>query len=186
MKMRMIKLRPEFLLKTLRGKTNSFASNLPDDTELLDIKYDLFSNQVLAIIRSESFEDIPESCPIEEFNVIYTPEFTVVYAPSTKEPQLTISSKTQPLTAISPKPESQPTKEIRIQPSPDTSDVEEEFTPEQRKLLSFKVEGEYVIVKPVQFLKAEWDDINDVVRSLGGKWVKGDVSSSWAIPRQES
>jgi hypothetical protein len=184
--MRMIKLRPDFLIKTLRGKTNSFASNLPDDTELLDIKYDLFSNQVLAIIRSDSFEDIAESYPIEEFHVTYTPEFTVVYAPRTRKPQPTISSKTQPLTTTSPKPESQPAKEIRIQPSPDTSEVEEEFTPEQRKLLSFTAEDEYVIVKPMQFLEAEWDDINAVVRSLGGKWVKGDVSSYWAIPRQQS
>jgi hypothetical protein len=186
MKMRMIKLRPEFLMKLLRGKTNSFASNLPDDAELLEVKYDLFSNQVLAIVRSNSFEDIAESYPIEEFNVTYTPEFDVVYAPSTREPQPKISSKTQPLPAISPKPESQPAKEIRIQPSSDTSGVEEEFTPEQRKLLSFTVKDENVIVKPIQFLKAEWDDINDIVKSLGGKWVKGDVSSYWAIPRQQS
>jgi hypothetical protein len=38
------------------------------------------------------------------------------------------------------------------------------------------------VVKPVQFLKAEWDDINDVVRGLGGKWVKGDIISYWEIP----
>jgi len=187
MKMRMIKLRPEFFIKVLRGKTNSFASNLPDDTELLDIKIDLFSNQVLAIVRSNSFEDIPESYPIEEFNVTYTPEFSVVYSPKTKEPQPQMGSKTQsPLPVVSPKLESQPTKEIRIAPSSDTSGVEEEFTPEQRKLLSFTVKDENVIVKPIQFLKTEWDDINDVVKSLGGKWVKGDAGSYWIIPLQQS
>jgi hypothetical protein len=31
-------------------------------------------------------------------------------------------------------------------------------------------------------LKAEWNEINDVVKSLGGKWVKGDIVSYWAIP----
>jgi len=187
MKMRMIKLRPEFLMKMLEGKTNSYASNLPDDTELLDVKYDLFSNQVLAIVRSNSFEDVPESYPIEEFNVIYTPEFSLVYSPRTKEPQPMISSKTQPLPAISLKPESQPAKEIRIQSSSDTSEVEEEFTPKQRRLLSFTAEDENVIVKPIQFLRKEWGDINDVVKSLGGKWVKDDVGSSyWAIPRQQT
>ena len=186
MKMRMIKLRPEFLITTLRGKTNSFASNLPDDTELLDIKYDLFSNQVFAIVRSDSFEDIAESYPIPEFDVIYTPEFNIVVAPSSRETQPTISSKIQPQTTIGIKPGSQPLKELRIQSSQDISEVEEEFSPEQRKLLSFTVKDEYVIVKPIQFLKAEWDDINDVVRSLGGKWVKDDAGSYWAIPRQLS
>ena len=38
------------------------------------------------------------------------------------------------------------------------------------------------MVKPVMFLKAEWEDINEVVRSLGGKWVKGDIISYWEIP----
>ena len=42
---------------------------MPDDAELLGIKYDLFSNQVLAIIRSDSFKDAAESAPIEEFTL---------------------------------------------------------------------------------------------------------------------
>ena len=170
----------------LRGKTNSFASNLPDDTELLDIKYDLFSNQVFAIIRSDSFEHAPESCSPPEFDVICTPEFNLGRAPSSKEPQPTTSSKIQLPITISSKPEIQPIKELRIQSSQDLSEVEKEFTPEQRKLLSFTVKDEYVTIKPIQFLKEEWDDLNDVVRSLGGKWVKGNESSYWAIPRRQS
>ena len=184
--MRMIRLRPEFLIKILRGKTNSFASNLPDDTELLDIKYDLFSNQVFAIVRSDSFEHAPESCSTPEFDVIYTPEFNVSRAPSSKEPQPTISSNTQPPIRIGSKPEIQPMKELRIRPNQELSEVEKEFTPEQRKLLSFKVKDEYVTIKPIQFLKDEWDDVNDVVRSLGGKWVKGNEGSYWTIPCRQS
>jgi hypothetical protein len=184
MKMRMIKLNPDFLMKTMRGKTNSFASNLPEDTELLDIKHDLFTNQIVAIIRSDSFEDIAESYPIPEFNVSYAPEFNINYAPGKKESQPIISFKTQPEPVISAGPELEVTKEMGIQTSQDTREVEEEFSPEQRKLLSFTVKGEYVIVKPIQFLKAEWEDINDVVRSLDGRWVKGDLGSYWAIPRK--
>lgn len=186
MKMRMIKLRPELLIKILRGKTSSYASNLPDDTELLDIKYDLFSNQVFAIVKSDSFEHAPESCSTPEFDVIYTPEFNVSCAPSSKEPQPTISSKIQPLITVGPKPEIQPMKELRSQSSQDLSEVEREFTPEQRKLLRFTVKDEYVAVKPIQFLKEEWDDLNDVARSLGGKWVKGNEGSYWAIPCRQS
>jgi len=169
MKMRMIKLNPEFLIETLQGKAASLTSNLPDDIELLDIKYDLFSKQVYAIIRSDSFEDVAEAYPIPEFNVIYTA--------STK-------AKSQPTT--NSKPEAKPTEKTQTRTSQGTSSVEKEFSQEQRELLSFTVDGEYVIVKPIQYLKTEWNEINDVVKSLGGKWVKGDISSYWAIPLQQS
>ena len=71
-----------------------------------------------------------------------------------------------------------------VQPSKFEIKMENEFSPDQRKLLSFQVKGEFVIVKPIQFLKEEWEDINEVVRSLGGKWVKGDIISYWEIPLQ--
>jgi len=169
MKMRMIKLPPDFLIETLQGKAVPFTSNLPDDIELLDIKYDLFSKQVSAIIRSDSFEDVAESYPIPEFNVIYITNPKAESKPTTNS-----------------KPEFKPTEKTPIQPSQDTSAVEKEFSPEQCELLSFTVDGEYVIVKPNQYLKTEWDEINGTVRSLGGKWVKGDSFSYWVIPLQQS
>jgi hypothetical protein len=167
MKMRMIKLNPEFLIETLQGKAASFTSNLPDDIELLDIKYDLFSKQVYAIVRSDSFEDVTESFPIPEFNVVYT---------------ASAKAKSQPTT--NSKPEAKSTENTQTRTSQGSSAVEKEFSKEQRELLSFTVEEEYVIVKPIQYLKAEWNEINDVVKSLGGKWVKGDIVSYWAIPLQ--
>jgi hypothetical protein len=169
MKMRMIKLNPEFLIEALQGKAAPCTSNLPDDVDLLDIKYDLFSMQVFAIIRSDSFEDVAESYPIPEFKVIYT-----------------TSSKVEIQPTISTKIESKPIEKPRIQTSQDVRAVEEEFSPEQLELLSFTVDGDYVVVKPIQYLKAEWNEINAVVRSLGGKWVKGDSISYWAIPLKQS
>jgi hypothetical protein len=166
MKMRMIKLHPKFLIETLQGKASSFTSNLPDDIELLDVKYDLFSKQVSAVIRSDSFEDVAESYPIPEFNVIYT-----------------TNPKTESQPTTNSKPGSEPTEKTPVQPSQDTSAVEKEFSPEQRNLLSFTVDGEYVTIKPNQYLKDEWDEINDTVRSLGGKWTKGNNFSYWAIRR---
>jgi hypothetical protein len=171
MKMRIIKLNPDFLIDALQGKAAAFASNLPDDVELLDVKYDLFAQQVLAIVRSDSFEDVADSYPIPELNVIYTK--------SAKE-----SAKAKPQPATSIKPESKPAEKTRVQISQDVRAVEEEFSPEQRELLTFTVDGDYVVVKPIQYLKDDWNEINDVVRSLGGKWVKGDFSSYWAIPIQ--
>ena len=169
MKMRMIKLNPEFLMEALRGKSASFTSNLPDNVELLDVKYDLFSKQILAIVRSDSFEDIAESYPIPEFNVTYATSAKTVSQPATMT-----------------KPEPVPIVKTQPRPKRDTSMMEEEFTPEQRKLLSFKVEGDFVIVKPIQYLKAEWNELNEVVRSLSGRWVKGNIISYWEIPLQQS
>jgi hypothetical protein len=161
--MRTIRLTPKFLLEALQGKAPSYATNLPNDAQLLDLKFDLCSNQVFAVVRSDSFEDVAELYPVPELKLAYTEKVKIAIS--------------QPTSTA--KPEPKPT-----QPSQTTSKLEREFTPEQRKLLSFKIEGDHIVVKPTQFLKAEWDDINDIVRSLGGKWVKGDIVSYWEIPVQ--
>jgi hypothetical protein len=171
MKIRMIKLNPEFLMQALQRKAETLASNLPSDVELLDIKFDLFSGEVLAVVRSSSFEDIADAYPI--------PEFKVAYAKSVKrevQPAKNVVLKPKP--AVVAKPAEKP----RVQADQDVRGVEEEFSPEQRELLSFTVDGDYVVIKPIEYLKAEWSEINDVVKSLGGRWVKGDIISYWEVP----
>jgi hypothetical protein len=170
----MIKLNPDFLMKAIQGKETAFTSNLPGDVELLDVKYDLFAKQVFAIVRSDSFEDVGDAYPIPEFKVIYTKSSKTETKP---EPKPVASAKHE----LKP-----PAEKAPVPTSQDVRAVEEEFSPEQRELLSFRVDGDYVVVKPIQYLKDEWNDINDVVRSLGGKWVKGDFASYWAIPMQQS
>ena len=172
MKIRIVKLSPELLMGFLQGKAASFASILPEDAELLDLKLDLFSRQVLAVVRSESFEDVAECYPIPE----------LALTKSTKTEQK-VAPKTAALMKTEPKPESSKATQV-AQPSKSAGKWENEFSPEQRKVLSFQVKDDCVVVKPIQFLKAEWDDINEVVRSLGGKWVKGDIISYWEIPVQ--
>lgn len=173
--MRTIKLNPNFLRDALQGKASTFASNLPDDVQLLDIKFDLSSNQILAVIRSDNFKDIAELYPIPEFEIVFNEITKTVARPGPPKIELAPSISKN-------KPEETQHKKLPAKPTQSTQNMEEEFSPEQRKLLSFTAEGEYVIVKPTQFLKAEWEDINEVVRSLGGKWIKGDIISYWQIP----
>jgi hypothetical protein len=161
MKIRIVKLTPESLAGLLQGKVSNFITNLPNDVEILDVKMDLFSKQVSVVVRSDSFEDVAENLPIPEFQLS-----------KTVKPQVS----TEPKSMIAKLPQPQPNRM--------GSKMENEFSPEQRKLLSFTVKEDCVVVKPVMFLKAEWDDINEVVRSLGGKWVKGDIISYWEIPLQ--
>ena len=179
MKMRTIKLSSKFLTEAIQGKAASFASNLPGDVQLLDIRFDLCSNQVFAVVRSDSFEDVAELYPI--------PEFKIAYASTSKpvaQPVSSFKPETKPATVL--KPEPAPQKKTQSPPTQTTINIENEFSPEQRKLLSFRVEQDHVIVKPTQFLKAEWDDINEVVKSLGGKWVKSDIISYWEIPLKQN
>ncbi len=173
MKIRIVKLTPESLARLLQGKTSDVVSNLPSDAEILDIKMDLFTKQVSMVVRSDSFEDVDESMSIPELILSKTVESKIPIK-SSAPLKLQVASELKSNIAKLPQP----------QPSRMASKMENEFSPEQRKLLSFTVKENYIVVKPVMFLKAEWDDINEVVRSLGGKWVKGDIISYWEIPLQ--
>jgi hypothetical protein len=173
MKIRIVKLTPESIARLLQGKGSNVASNLPGDAEILDIKMDLFTKQVSIVVRSDSFEDVTESMPI--------PEFTLSKTAESKSP-IKQSAPLKP--QASPDLKSNIAKLPQPQPSRMATKMENEFSPEQRKLLNFTAKENCVVVKPVMFLKAEWDDINEVVRSLGGKWVKGDIISYWEIPLQ--
>lgn len=167
MKLRTIKLTPEFVVELLKGKAASFTSNLPADAELLEINLDLFTKQVHAVVRSESFEDVAEGFPIPEF--AYTTKISAV------------KEIVQPTVIVAPEP--LPLVAKQAPPERDTAEgIANEFSPEQRKLLSFSVRDDCVVIKPIQFLKAEWEDINEVVKSIGGRWVKGDIISYWEVP----
>jgi hypothetical protein len=201
MKQKILKLTPEAFIRTLEGKPAQL--NLPADLELIDIKYDAYNKQVTAIVRSESFEDVAENQPIPELTVnppaqtqLPTPAPVVAPAavpspvaapkpPATAAPQRTII---QSLTASTPHTTTSSSGVKTLGPKPDsgqdTCGFEGEFTKEQRKVLKFASDGDYVIVKPIRFLKTEWEDINDTVKSIGGKWMKGEIIDYWVIPKK--
>ena len=171
MKLRIMKITPEYLVSLLKDNSVAFPQNLPDDTEILDLKMDLFAKQISVVIRSDKFSDVAESMPIPELNL---------KADSKVETKPPVTSKLETITESTPsipKPTKPPISRY-------ASKMENEFSPDQRKLLNFTVKDDCVVVKPVTFLKTEWEDINEVVRSLGGRWVKGDIISYWEIPLQ--
>ncbi len=180
MKSRIIKLTLEQFTALLQGKS-PFAGNLPGEIEVLDAKVDLFSRQISLVVRSDSFEDIAETLPIPELALTAKLETKPAAAPKPASSVLRVEPKPEPAP-----PETKPLIPKPTQPplSRYAAKMENEFSPDQRKLLSFTVKEDVVVVKPVTFLKAEWEDINDVVRGLGGRWVKGDIISYWEIPLQ--
>jgi hypothetical protein len=183
-KLRLLKLTPEQLAGALQGKAVVGGSKLPADLEVLDCKVDLFTREVSFVVRSECFEDVAESMPVPELNLS-----AVSAAPSASIMSPTAKPAfTAPVSVAKVEPKHEPATPIAKPVPPPVNryaaKMENEFSPDQRKLLSFTVKGDSVVVKPVMFLKAEWDDINGVVRSLGGRWVKGDIISYWEIPLQ--
>jgi hypothetical protein len=208
MKQKILTLTPEELIRTIQGNQTQ-QHNLPPDTELIDIKYDAFTKQVTAVIRSNTFENNPEGIPTPKITYetsppqiqTATPTHTTITDHPTKTPTTTQTTTTtqkksliQTLTTTSNQPTTPTTTSISagvktLGPKPetniDTCGFEDEFTKEQRKLLKFTTTDEYVIIKPIQFLKTEWEDINDTVKSIGGKWVKSGTIDYWAIPKNQ-
>ena len=184
MKLRMVKLTPDQLVALLQGK--GAALKLPSDVELLDAKLDLFTQQVLLVVRSGTFGDVPDGIEVPPLEISLNASFLEVKPAEPTPDPVAIAPKTEPKPTATSIPEVRPLIPRPTQPplSRYASKMENEFTPDQRKLLSFSVKEDVVVVKPVTFLKAEWEDINDVVRSLGGRWVKGDIISYWEIPLQ--
>ena len=148
----------------LLGQYN-WIRNLPQDLELIDIKYDVFSGKATFLVRSDTFENLPESYPIPEFKL-----------------DINKSSKKPPMSKVVVKSRYEGEKEKINASDQQISAFQKEFSPEQQELLSFQVEGEYLIVKPVKYLKKEWNDINEVVKNIGGEWVKGSIISYWKVP----
>ena len=162
MKFKMLTLNQKSFIEVLRGTEKSNITNLPDDLELIDIKYDLFSGQIQIIVRSDDFEDTG-SCPIPNF------EDSSVHTPI-------VASK--PLVTSKPKVVETPS----VNSNKIISAYQKEFNPEQIELLNFSIKGDYLIVKPAQYLKNEWNEINEVVKNIGGEWIKGSIISYWKIP----
>jgi hypothetical protein len=177
MKMRTVKFSPQFLIERLQGKPLAEAFDLPSDAELLGIRYDVFSNKVEAVIRSESFEDAKDAYSAPELPVteIQTGNKAVVQQELIQKPQ--IQTIPPPI-----KLEAPVVNKVQVQPKRSNSIMEEEFSDEQRKILKFSIDGNFLIATPVRFLKDEWEDINEVAQSIGGRWVKGDIISYWEIP----
>ena len=165
MKMRILKLDPTLFVEMLRGTKKSNISNLPNNLELIDIKFDLFSDQIQVVVRSDDFEDVADSYPIPNFKIS-----TAVSPP--------VISRS----LVTSKPDSKVTKKPDVNTNKVINAYQKEFNPDQLELLSFTIRGDYLIVKPVQYLKNEWNEINEVVKNIGGEWIKGSIISYWKIP----
>ncbi len=165
MKMRILKLDPALFVEMLRGTKKSNMSNLPNSLELIDIKFDLFSDQIQVVVRSDDFEDVADSYPIPNFKI----------SSAVSPPVISRS-------LVTSKPDSKVTKKLSVNTNKVISAYQKEFNPEQLELLSFAIKGDYLIVKPVRYLKNEWNEINEVVKNIGGEWIKGSIISYWKIP----
>jgi hypothetical protein len=60
--------------------------------------------------------------------------------------------------------------------------LENRFAPQHRKLLTFEIESGILYARPIQKLANEWNEINDFVGKIGGRWIKDMTDGYWEIP----
>jgi len=153
MNVRALKIKSEVLIELLRREP-SLSPSLPMDSELLDIKFDLLSQEVLAIVSSSLIDN----------NDSYT---------TLEKPELASPAKDE---------EMQCKSIAKLTPCKIAEKLQNELTSKYGKILSFSVKSNNLIACPIYPLSVEWKEINAFVENYGGRWVKGEFTSYWEIP----
>jgi hypothetical protein len=96
---------------------------------------------------------------------------------------LAVGQITQPLTA--PAPPAPPREASSKQRSLD--DIRMSFPEELEARLSFEDKGEYIIIKPKQFLGSEnFAKIASAVRGMGGEYISAGKDSHFRVPKKKA
>jgi hypothetical protein len=154
MNVKALKFTSEFLIELLR-RDPSLSSSLPVDAELVDIKFDLLSQEVLAFVRSDSLIETASSESAFE------------------KQEVASSAKDEGM---------QCTSVAKLTPCRIAERLQNELVSKYGKLLSFSVKSNNLIAYPVYPLGVERGEIDAFVKNCGGRWIEAEVSSYWEIP----
>ncbi|MCW4028391.1 MAG: hypothetical protein NWE92_01930 [Candidatus Bathyarchaeota archaeon] len=105
---------------------------------------------------------------------------------------LAVSQITQPQTSPTPPP---PATKPAAPPAPTSAtsklrsldDIRMSFPEELEARLSFEEKGEYIIIKPKQFLGSEnFAKIASAVRGMGGEYISAGKDSHFRVPKKKA
>ena len=95
-----------------------------------------------------------------------------------------LKSMTASQTSKPTPPPSPPEPEVS-EPQGSTGEVKEMFPDELKNLLSFEDEGDYVKIKPRQFLGSDnFAKIASIIRGVGGEYISAGKKSHFRVPKK--
>ena len=132
-------------------KDNSLSSDTVD-TRLLDLKYDLLSDTVLATILIDH----------KVGQEIVNPDKKVAEEKSSED-EMSCNSI------------------AKLTPCKIVDRIQKELS-KYNNLLDFTIKQKSVIVKPKPLLVDDQNEVDNLIASLGGRWVESEENSYWEIP----
>jgi hypothetical protein len=85
--------------------------------------------------------------------------------------------------ALAPAPASAPPREPSKQRSVD--EIRMSFPEELEARLSFEEKGDYIIIKPTQFLGTNFAKIASAARGMGGEYISAGKDSHFRVPKKK-
>jgi hypothetical protein len=155
MKVKALKLTPELFKKFLLQEP-TLSENLPKDIELVDLKLDLLSNQIIAVLRSDQFSNDASD---------------LVNKKEPLPPKETSANKTN----------TQCTSIHKLSPCKIAESIKKEFS-QYHRVLNFSINGKYIIATPTHDVGSQWGKIDKLVKEFGGKWIESQTTSFWEMP----
>ena len=133
---------------------------------------------------------------VEEISVTLNKVSEELRSVSASLKSLAVGQITQPKTspALAPTPTSKPTPApattaLPTEPSKQRAldDIRMSFPEELEARLSFDEKGEYIIIKPKQFLGSEnFAKIASAVRGMGGEYISAGKDSHFRVPKKKA
>jgi hypothetical protein len=109
-----------------------------------------------------------------------------VHVVSTK-PTVTPTVTPKPASAAAPKPAPTPTVPIESGKTRTLDDIRMSFPEELEARLSFEEKGDYIIIKPKQFLGSDnFAKIAAASRGMGGEYISAGKDSHFRIPKKKA
>ena len=100
------------------------------------------------------------------------------------QPKTSPASAPTPAPTPSPAPAAVPPHETSKQRSFD--DIRMSFPEELESRLSFEDKGDYIIIKPTQFLGTNFAKIASAVRGMGGEYISAGKDSHFRVPKKKA
>jgi hypothetical protein len=155
MKLKALKFTPELFTKLLLQEP-SLSGNLPKDIELIELKLDLLSNQIIAVVRSDQFGNDASDLVNEQEPL---------------PPRGSSANKTS----------KQCTSVHKLTACKIADNIKQEFS-RYHHMLNFSINGKYIIPTPANDLGNDWGEIDKLVKEFGGKWIDSQTPSFWEMP----